>query len=324
MKSKIYHLIRSLLICFVFLSYKADDFAVTPSKRAHHAMVYDAKEQKVVMIGGSTPEDGGSAFTFYNDIWNFDGTRWTHQGSYGDKRSGLSLAYDPLKGHLVSMGGFANNQSLSDLRILSDNKWVTIMNDPATATTDGGFVHDVLRDRFVAFGGSFSREKMNSDTWEWDRQSWIKKNIKSPDPRMAFAMVYDTKRMKTVLFGGMGETPGKIFGDTWEYDGQQWIKVATEGPSARMAMGYAYDAKRGLFLIFGGTSGAAVLSDTWGWDGKSWRQLGTHGPTPRVMGYMAYNLKRDKVVLFGGRLKWPNDTNDTWEWDGTAWSEVKL
>ncbi len=275
------------------------------------------------MIGGSTPEHGGSDFIFYNDVWSFERTRWTQDGLYGDKRSGLSLAYDPLTNHIVSMGGFSNNQSLSDLRILRGDKWVTLMNDSATATTDGGFIYDILRDKFVAFGGSFSREKINSDTWEWDRQSWIKKNIKNPDPRMAFAMVYDTKRKKTVLFGGMGDTPDKIFGDTWEYDGESWIKVATEGPSARMAMGYTYDTKRGLFLIFGGTSGSAILADTWGWDGIAWQKLATHGPSPRMMGYMAYDRKRDKAVLFGGRSKWPVDINDTWEWNGTTWTEVK-
>jgi hypothetical protein len=136
-------------------------------------------------------------------------------------------------------------------------------------------------------------------------------------------MVYDSKRQKTVLFGGSGKSPGERFGDTWIFDGNSWEKVSDTGPGARVSAGYAYDSKRGLLIVFGGLTGNGFAGDTWAWDGTTWTKLADKGPSPRVMGYMAYDKMRDKVVLFGGRIGWPNDVNDTWEWDGHEWKEVK-
>ena len=135
-------------------------------------------------------------------------------------------------------------------------------------------------------------------------------------------MIYDSKRKRSVLFGGMGASPQERFGDTWEFDGKTWMKISDNGPGPRISPGYAYDSKRGLLIIFGGMQNDATMGDTWGWNGKTWTKLADAGPSARVMGYMAYEKGRDRVVLFGGRAGWPNDLNDTWEWDGTQWREI--
>ena len=44
-------------------------------------------------------------------------------------------------------------------------------------------------------------------------------------------MAYDSKRGRTVLFGG---SAGNVnLNDTWEWDGQDWTQVADTGPPAR-------------------------------------------------------------------------------------------
>jgi hypothetical protein len=295
-----------------------------PGKRAHHAMIYDESNQKVIMSGGSTAVNGGSSFKFYDDVWSFDGKNWNKEKITGDQRSGISLAYDSRRKKILSLGGFMNNVTKSDLRIASNNTWTLLSTLPEPGMTEGGFVYDQQQDKFIAFGGGASRGIINANTWLWDGKKWKKQDIKGPDGRQAFAMVYDSKRNKTVLFGGMGATPQNLYGDTWEYDGTEWKKVSDNGPAARMAMGYTYDTKRGTMIIFSGSSSAGILSDMWAWDGKEWKQLPfSSGPAPRMMGYLSYDSKRDMVVLFGGRLGWPNDANDTWEWNGELWTEIK-
>jgi hypothetical protein len=56
-------------------------------------------------------------------------------------------------------------------------------------------------------------------------------------------MAYDSKRERTVLFGG---SAGNVkFNDTWEWDGDNWTQVADTGPSARGGHAMAYDSNRG-------------------------------------------------------------------------------
>ena len=295
----------------------------TPPKRAHHFLVYHEADERVIMTAGSTPLNNGTSFTFFNDLWAFDGTGWISLGVAGDRRSGIAIAYDSKEPALISMFGFSStNQTLSDLRKLEGLTWKNLSNNQSLSATEGGFVFDATRDRFIAFGGSGPGGPIG-DTWEWDRSAWNKVITTNPPARSSFAMVYDGKRQRTILFGGMAGTPQALLGDTWEYNGTTWSKVSDTGPSARMAMGFAFDSNRGQLIIFGGMTQAGVAGDTWAWDGTQWTKLSDAGPPARMMGHMAYDKKRDKVVLFGGRPSWPNDTNDTWQWDGTSWAEVK-
>jgi hypothetical protein len=294
-----------------------------PPRRAHHALVYDEANKTIVMTGGSTPVDGGQSFTFFNDLWSFDGKEWKLMGEAGDHRSGMALTFNSKTNNIISFGGFSGQSSLSDLRMLQGGQWKTISNPEELTAAEPGCVYDADRDRLIVFGGSKGRGEVNSITSEWDGHEWKKIAATGPAGRQAFAMIYDTKRKKTVLFGGMGNTPNTIYNDTWEYDGHAWAKLDSTGPAARMSMGYAYDSKRNLFLIFGGMSAQGMLGDTWAWDGKSWKKLSETGPAARAMGYIAYDKKRDRLVLFGGRIQWPNDANDTWEWDGNEWKEWK-
>lgn len=295
-----------------------------PGVRAHHELVYDEKNEVVIMTAGSTPLNGGSSFEMYNDIWKFDGKAWKQDGTAGDKRSGIRMAYDSKRNKLYSFGGWINGNSLAELRVFENGEWKTLSNLPEMKASEPGFVYDAHRDRLIAFGGSAERGVVNSTIWEWDGSSWKKFGGKGPAGRQAFVMVFDSKRKKTILFGGMGGS-GNRLDDLWEFDGTKWdsIPVAGSHPGHRLSPGYTYDSKRGWLVIFGGIAGNEIKADTWAWDGKEWKQLATNGPAARTMGYLAYDKKRDRVVLFGGRLGWPNDANDTWEWDGTEWKEIK-
>jgi len=140
-------------------------------------------------------------------------------------------------------------------------------------------------------------------------------------------MVYDARRGRVVVFGGMGvAAPGQRpppLGDTWEFDGQRWTQLRVTGPSARFSAGAAYDSRSGRVIIFGGLDATGFVGDTWAWNGRAWTKVSDTGPEPRGMGYLAYDKARDRVVLFGGRKGYPNgDLNDTWELVGSTWRRV--
>ncbi|HJZ83700.1 MAG TPA: kelch repeat-containing protein [Polyangia bacterium] len=139
-----------------------------------------------------------------------------------------------------------------------------------------------------------------------------------PAARYAHAVVYDSARARTVVFGGW---TGSALGDTWEWNGTVWTQVASTGPGARYGHAMAFDATRGRTVLFGGYDGNP-LGDTWLWDGSSWTRAATTGPAPRLYPALAFDSARGRTVLFGGAPSSSAVYGDTWEWDGMAWTQV--
>ena len=305
----------------------AQSAATTPAPRAHHALGYDPVRQRVILTAGSTPVDSGRSFRFFDDLWEFDGARWTARPSSGRELSGVRLAWDARRGRMLSFGGYWDGLARAPLRVHTSEGWITLHERTAVPAAEPGFAYDATRDRYLAFGGSVSRGIVDGRTWEWRDTGWVALDIPAPPGRAAHAMAYDAKRGRTVVFGGIGgsvagERPA-LFGDTWEFDGTRWERRDVPGPSPRHSAGIAYDSRRGTILLFGGSAPDGFAGDTWQWDGREWRRLATDGPEPRAMAALAYDERRDRVVLFGGRKGYPDgDLGDTWEWDGASWKRI--
>lgn len=294
-----------------------------PAARAHHWVVYDELRECVVLTGGSTPINDDS-FTFFDDLWAFDGAAWTALGTTGRRESGVRLVSRP-GGGLVAFGGYTpGGTHLGELREYVDNRWKVI--DPASdkAVAEPGFAYDVKRECFVLFGGSSGPGNKRGTTWEWDGARWRTFDVPAPCPRFTHGMIYDAGRSRVVLFGGTGGVApaSGALGDTWEWDGEIWTEVRCPGPAPRLGPAMAYDSKRGRTLLFGGGAGDGPRGDTWSFDGTKWEELKIPGPPARFTPAMAYDAKRDRVVLFGGRKRWPTDLADTWTFDGNAWQQV--
>ncbi|MEK9180208.1 MAG: kelch repeat-containing protein [Patescibacteria group bacterium] len=151
--------------------------------------------------------------------------------------------------------------------------------------------------------------------------AWIQKfPINSPQIGYYSAMVYDSDRAKTVLFGGTA-SDFVSSNETWTWDGENWTKQSPVNiPPARVATTMAYDKARGQVVMFGG-GGGTVYSDTWVWDGVNWYEKNVTGPQARVHASMAYDAARGQVVLFGGSVGSPSPLGDTWVWDGITWTQ---
>src|SRR5688572_15230948 len=176
--------------------------AGAPPKRAHHSLAYDPARQRVILTGGSTPVNGGESYTFFNDLWSFDGIRWESLGESGVKLSGAALAFDTKRNRMMSYGAYIGRTSLGDLRVLEENAWRTIGTHPTMIAAEPGLAYDPIRERLITFGGSGGRGVTHGDTWVHDGETWTKLEIANPPARLGHVMVFDVRRAKLVVFGG--------------------------------------------------------------------------------------------------------------------------
>jgi hypothetical protein len=63
--------------------------------------VYDAQRQRVLLTGGNVPTEGGKSNASFNDLWAFDGMRWTALPSSGLEVWGMRLAFDSQRRRVV-------------------------------------------------------------------------------------------------------------------------------------------------------------------------------------------------------------------------------
>lgn len=149
--------------------------------------------------------------------------------------------------------------------------------------------------------------------------TWAQRVVNGPSGRHGHAMVYDSARQVTVLFGGFTDTG--VNSETWEWNGTVWTQRLVTGPSVRFMHSMAFDTARGVTVLFGGNIGTPQYnSETWEWDGSVWTQREVEGPSQRVNTAMAYDTARGVTVLYGGATGLGH-ISDTWEWNGAVWTQ---
>jgi hypothetical protein len=178
---------------------------------------------------------------------------------------------------------------------------------------------DSIRNRTVLFGGLSAGARLG-DTWEWDGSFWTQMNDIGPAVRDLSAMVYDSSRKVSVLFGGQG---AQNLGDTWQWDGTDWTQVSDTGPIARSNHAMAFDSVRNRTVLFAGQSAENQhLGDTWEFDGEAWTQQQDAGPPSRGCHCMAFDSVSNRVIMFGGEDVNNHSLADTWAWDGREWVQI--
>jgi cysteine-rich repeat protein len=215
-----------------------------PPARLGAAMTFDGEE--VLMFGGSGTD-------VFGDTRRFDGTRWQTVATTGpDPRFGAALAYDTKRDRVWLFGGSNGSQLFADLWQWDGTAWSTPspMNGP-TARTGAQLAYDIKRDVIVMFGGTTLPPNITkfTDTWEWDGTAWkeLKPTIK-PEARAGFSLVYDRRRERVMLFGGV--TSGF---SQWEWDGAEWMQPeAVHVPVLHQYGCATYDDARGELVAFGG------------------------------------------------------------------------
>ena len=170
--------------------------------------------------------------------------------------------------------------------------------------------------------------------WEWDKTDWKLVPVTGAPPmRTLSAAVYDSRRNRIVMYGGLGRAGlDDPRSDTWEWDGRRWLQMPDAGAGSRDHHSMAYDEARGRTVMYGGASSIGDApakrefpTDTWEWDGRSWTRIETPGPGARSGAGMVYDSARKCIVLFGGVGGSSGNAmrfRDTWTWDGASWTKV--
>src|SRR6266404_2075794 len=154
----------------------------------------------------------------------------------------------------------------------------TSLNQPSPRNLYTPPVYDSARNQLVLYGGADPYVGQMTDTWVWNGSQWLNKNAAPPENtpvhRSSFAMAYDARNDKTILYGGLGFDNGAFsLTDTWLWDGTQWSQASPlNNPGARYAHSMTFDAARNEIVLYGGFQGGAPMNDTWVWNGSNWTQ----------------------------------------------------
>lgn len=215
---------------------------IGPPGRTQFGMAYDSSRKRVVVYGGI-----GNANQYLTDTWEWDGTLWTQVANSGPSNlGGHAMTYDKRNGYCLLYGGptwtwdgndwtqrneigFAHVQAVlayDDVRDYPILVSALFNNEPAGTTwrwdsanwrqmSDMGPAYNPAQARLASDGKRLVLYKSSTlETWQWDGTHWIQRQDIGPSPRMGTAMVGDTTRQRSILFGGL-ETGASEVGDTW-------------------------------------------------------------------------------------------------------------
>ena len=306
------------------------DAGDVPSARSGHKMVYDSKNNKVVLFGGYYESESGSSI--YDDTWVYDvaSETWTEMDTEisPPERAWHDMVYASATNQIILFGGdnpeLEINYDDTWVYDLSSNEW-TEMKPTTTPSARWGhaMVYDPIYNKVILYGGGG-----NDETWAYDISTnvWTQKNIiTKPSERGMHATAFDSKNNKIVLFGGNVGIGSKL-SDTWVYDvvSDNWLeKNPSLKPSARRAHAMVYDVLNKQIVLFGGWD-VNYNDETWVYyvNNNTWKKMrdgSTEGddPSGRYGHSLVYDSTNNLIVLFGGNdSSGPND--ETWVYNSTS------
>jgi hypothetical protein len=168
-----------------------------PPHRSNHVMWYDAAQQKTILYAGVGRPNINRKVTRFDDMWSFDGSRWTKMTvtATPGRRFSPQIAVNPTNGKVLLFGGLV--------------------------------VENVDEDSIRQFYGN--------DTWEWDgaASTWTQFNsAHRPPPRQNGGMAWDPIAGEMILFGGWAN--GFAHSDVWAWNGADWRPILEfDGPKRR-------------------------------------------------------------------------------------------
>ncbi len=305
-----------------------------PRARMEQSMSYDAARGEIVMFGGWA---GGA--DVLDDLWVFDGEAWsvvTEGGDWPEVRTGAAQVHDSTRGVTVVFGGFTGGLPyLNDTWEWDRQRWTEVV----TATVPPSrrkhaMAFDERNELTVMFGGwenppsNGDEPQLLADTWTYDGANWSRVHTATTPPaRMNQRMVYDRRRQRIVMFGGVGEEVGPFLRekrhDVWAFDGRNWSNITpnTEVPRGRTRTQFVFDRDAGQFVLHSGLYWSAGLDDTWTLDGERWSEVLRPAEPSRVAGVATYDPSRQRLLMFGGATgRGPSDHLLTW--NGATWVDT--
>ena len=296
-------------------------------RRTGHKMVLDNNSRRVLLFGGAPN----------NMLWSRVSNQWAKVGDESalspSPRVSYEMTYDTHNSQIVLFGGRSPNgtsrELFNDLWFWNGRKWDVQIGElgiqPSARRFHAMAYHQSNREIMV-FAGESADGYLN-DLWAWNGVSWneIPNGSNPPPNRHSTAIVYDSARIRLLMFGGQDTS---ALGDFWSWTDSGWTQIVPSvGPTPPARFGHAmvYDSFRGRVVLFGGQN-TTLLSDMWEWDGNSWTQItsSSQGPSPRRNHAMFYEPNTRSIVVLGGEDNSGTQLNDAWVWNGSNWQAIVL
>jgi hypothetical protein len=206
-----------------------------PAPRGFAVFAYDANRRRAILFGGRATSEESPAGTF-TDTWEWDGVRWIEKPVPGPNMPHPIGACDKRRARLVVYGGITRAGETTGPWVTDTWEWDgerwSRRSNVAVEGTPNQILYDGRRKQVVMVMG-------DGAAWCWDGLQWQRiTDERGPDrqpalegmpPRSGYAIAYDTRRKRVVLFGGTGGfgegRVGGLFGDTWEWTGTAWVRV---------------------------------------------------------------------------------------------------
>jgi hypothetical protein len=278
-------------------------------------MVYDVKDEYIVMFGG----DDSSA-NHLGDTWKFQNNAWTNISSTPSPppEAGAVMVYDAAAGFLLLYcDGYDGDGSTWKF---SAGVW-SDLNVTGPPTRNVAYLgYDATNGYAVLFGGFVNAPPYHylNDTWKFVHGVWTKiRTPVAPSPRADVpdgGLVYDGHDGYLVLFGGdkgFGGTP--YYNDTWKFVHGSWSLLhPRSAPPARAYDAMRYDPRSKGLVMFGGLINRAPTYDTWFYSNGSWSNATPRvSPTGAQDPSLAFDSATGRMILFGGDDS-TNFFNQTW------------
>ena len=176
-----------------------------PPQRALAAMWYDPHLKQTVIFGGVGRPTSQDRVNRFNDMWSFDGTKWTEikPATVPPARYGAQVTVDPTTGNVLLFGGLrldtvqtpgTGNEppKETEVQVYADDFWqwdgsnwkqLTFPRTPY-ARENGGLAYDPSMQQMIIFGG-YAGQQYLSDLWTLDPVKGWQPRITDPIRRRA-------------------------------------------------------------------------------------------------------------------------------------------
>jgi hypothetical protein len=297
-----------------------------PSPRAFEAMAWSSQLGKIVIHGGIAFESGFD--TIFNDIWAWDGTDWVEilqPFATLIAASGHSMAYDPTRAHLLSVGEYSGGDVTRLLEFPYSGSWQTVRTDGPPPRTLGAMV--VSDDgRAILYGGRHL-DIVRGDTWvlhgftpELGTQPLGHQTGPCLQNQLHVVARTDVNGVGPFTYHWRKYTPGgfETVIDGFRFSGATTDTLVIDPFRPEDAGTYAAAVSNECGTTES-SHASITLADAY------WEQTGAL-PSPRSYIDMAYDTARQRMVSFGGRTIFTDFTTlnfgDTIERVGTTWTKV--
>ncbi|XVJ59546.1 MAG: immunoglobulin domain-containing protein [Tepidisphaera sp.] len=176
---------------------------------------FDPPSGKTILFGGRRTQNGSNPPT--GQTWAFDGSAWTLLSASGPAaRSGATMAFDPIRSHLVLFGGYSPSLGLfNDTWIWQGGQWTQAQGagGPATGTNAAEMCFDPTLGRIVMFDNVSGGLGW---TWSWNGASWDREGA-ARTPTTGGCIMYTSPATGSLYrHGGDGS-------ETFEFVSGEWV-----------------------------------------------------------------------------------------------------